>query len=362
MAQLHSVCTLNKADLRSIGLNHDLQRSYRIVLSINGNAPMTCPVVTAQNPLWINAFGACQPNEGDVVCCLNPENELVIEKKSNADVMILRFGRQYHLKPGKAILLFKNDIITIESSNIEITKLTEILSQPNHSYNAYWRILSTIAAVFTLCNVHSVANGQTPDSTSCQEGYTLCIDNNAYECVNHRWKLIEECQKPAQCYNGNPKPRCSITKWYPTPQPEKAFCKYSEPCTNGHYMCYGHHEIYQCKDNKWIFNKECSGGLFCQLESETEAKCIEHPCPRGKPAIFSECDREQMKCDSETAIMICDLGKWRYKRICKEPKVCKQITDWKAECVMPEASKPFWFEYFQDIPILSRVYATNDKE
>lgn len=345
-----------------------LQKHYRIVISINGSEPVTCPFITANRPIWIAECGQCGCDDADAILRVSSNQELVVEKIGHAEVMLTRAGRNCHLNPGKPISIFKNDVITTGNSSIQIVEESLITRRiaTNTSYirlfysrnRTYRRILSTIAAIFTLINVYSTAYGQTPDNDcdapqlsepsnnntwyssmlkrfkakahqptdsktsennhakdndSCEEGKTLCLANLRYLCKNHRWLFMEMCKKPAYC-DAN----------YST-------CQGGEPCQNGHYACYDD-EMYKCENSKWTFQKQCELPSSCILESETEAKCIRLERTMGKPSIGKECTGSEMKCDSN-AIMRCRFGRWQYTDVCNKSEMCEKISDVEAKCV-----------------------------
>ena len=377
------------------------QNSYRIAFSINGDAPVTCPAITANHPLGIDECGQCRSSEAHAILRFSADNELVIEETGQAEVMITRSGRQYHLKPGKSICVFKNDMITIGHSNIEIVqeslihwpfipKSSHIQSPSCSSTSSYLRVLSVIAAVFTLCAVPAAVYAQTPDnnaapeviqpsenssipemiykrfkaiapqsvhpsnndtskpntdtksshSTQCKEGKQLCLSNNRYKCVKHRWELVETCMKPAHCIGGNGR---------------DTECQDSEPCQVGRYACYDN-EIYKCEYSHWILDRKCKIPLSCILKSETEAECAEVDQPMEKTATEKNCTDDQMKCESN-AVMECRNGLWQYEEICAPIyQECKLISDVEAKCVRtgvkggPQFPAPFHsnsvFEHF----------------
>lgn len=380
-----------------------LRNRYRIAYSINGNPLVMCPIITANHPLGLAEDGQCHCDEADIILSVSPNNELVIEETSHAEIIITRSGRQYHLKPNKPICVFKNDMITIGHSNIEIVHeclihcsfipKSSCIRSPSTSYSttsSYLRILSTIAAVFTLCAVPAAVYAQTPDnnaapeviqpsenssipemiykrfkaiapqsvhpsnndtskpntdtksshSTQCKEGKQLCLSNNRYKCVKHRWELVETCMKPAHCIGGNGR---------------DTECQDSEPCQVGRYACYDN-EIYKCEYSHWILDRKCKIPLSCILKSETEAECAEVDQPMEKTATEKNCTDDQMKCESN-AVMECRNGLWQYEEICAPIyQECKRISDVEAKCVRtgvkggPQFPAPFHsnsvFEHF----------------
>ena len=188
-------------------------------------------------------------------------------------------------------------------------------------------------------------NTENTNESKCDDGQLLCLANNRYQCENHRWKLIEECKKPATCKE-NRIYQEKIEKVVVT----STICDNVEPCEDGQYACYGGNikceqspgfnchiddEMYKCEDHQWKFVKKCPENQECTLDNKLEAKCLDYPRVVGKPYFGDDCKKGQIKCDSENAIMFCHNGLWRYKEICKEPDVCKSVSDKVAVCVPP---------------------------
>ena len=99
--------------------------------------------------------------------------------------------------------------------------------------------------------------------------------------------------------------------------------------------CYVNDEMYKCVNHQWQFEQKCPSGQTCEFDYDMQAKCQIHVHPVGKPAFGKECGYNQMRCDSENAIMFCHNGFWRYKEVCKEPNICQRISDNQAKCVPP---------------------------
>ncbi len=362
----------------------DMDICYCIALSMNGNAPVECPVITAEHPIGIAECGPCQSNDADAMLRLSARNELVILKTGHAEVKLTRLNREYRLKPDKPIALFKNDKVTIGHSTMEIVKETQFERRSipksshtkSHSYSssrAYKRILSTLAAIFTLCAVHSNVYGQAPnddntlqnsgsakrsavqrivlknfkainppsaeqqdganpansiasDVAVCGEETEQCVSNKRYRYTGSRWEFVEVCEYPAYCSKND------IT--------HKTSCQGGGNCRFDSYdwvLDADTWKINKCIDGKWTLHKECSADETVEWQKLSEPKCVkaddkikackEPPTPAG------ECKDGQMKCESEAA-MKCQNGKWKYEEICVGKMwACRKLSDSKAQCV-----------------------------
>ena len=94
--------------------------------------------------------------------------------------------------------------------------------------------------------------------------------------------------------------------------------------------------MYKCVNNEWKFEKNCPSGETCQLDEDMKASCVKHEPPMGEILFGDDCLKDEMKCDSENAVMFCHDGYWHYKKVCDEPEVCKSISKTSVTCVSPD--------------------------
>ena len=195
-------------------------------------------------------------------------------------------------------------------------------------------------------NTANNQNDENDNMSKCDNGKIMCLSNNRYQCENHRWKIVEKCKKPATCNE-----KREFDKKLDITIVTETRCENAEPCQNGHYACYGanigceqspdlecgiNDEMYKCVNNEWKFEKNCPSGETCILDEEMKASCIQHVARLGKIRIGDDCVKDELKCDSENAIMFCHHGFWYYQKVCDEPEVCKSISSTNATCVSPD--------------------------
>ena len=195
-------------------------------------------------------------------------------------------------------------------------------------------------------NIADNQSDENDNMSKCDDGQIMCLSNNRYQCENHRWKIVEKCKKPATC-NEKREFDKKLDKTIVT----ETKCDNTEPCQNGQYVCYGatirceqspglgcnvNDEMYKCVNNEWKFEKKCPSGETCWLDEDMKASCVQHARAVGKPAFGNDCSKNELKCDSENAIMFCHHGFWRYRKVCDDPEVCKSISSTNAICVSPD--------------------------
>ncbi|MBQ9396808.1 MAG: hypothetical protein IJU23_15005, partial [Proteobacteria bacterium] len=184
----------------------------------------------------------------------------------------------------------------------------------------------------------NVPNEQAVDDSSyCENGVAMCLNNNRYLCVDKSWKLLEKCNYPAECHENYDNTQRKVTS---------TVCNNAEPCKDGQYTCSPavrldefnsrRKEIYKCRNQKWELDKVCEDSTSCYIGHDTKPRCEAMVRAMGKIAFGQDCDRNQEKCDSGNAIMNCKNGFWRYKEICDESQVCKQTSENDAACVKPD--------------------------
>ena len=333
---------------------------YLVAISVHGDSPKPLPAITSRNPLWLGASGSCSQSEAAAVIQIGSDDEPRIGKTSTADVAILRAGRKYHLKPDTPVRLFQDDVIQIDGTDLEIVDLVAVHPFSLPSRRQLLRVLCTIAAVFMLCSFGASAYAQSADGTSqpqkatamdkkaaatgCTEGVNLCVNNNRYQCIDHRWKLLEECKKPGTC------------EWDSTTKgthSKGTHCNPPKPCTDGESTCfggshYGHlqhsepSEVYQCKNGEWVHSETCTGEKECQINyvgifKAKKAECVQALAVSGEYIEDgNECQLGESTCDAN-AIKKCSwYNYWYYDSICPEQTECVvDKTTKTASCVKP---------------------------
>ena len=200
----------------------------------------------------------------------------------------------------------------------------------------YW-----LCCLFTAC-LTLWASSAFADDSPCEEGKQECMGNTRYECTNHRWKLVEECHKPASCY-AHYNDEGKIT----------AECTHAEPCKDGEYTCFGgvfcrsradlnchdyDKEMYKCQNGHWEFVKTCPDEQVCEIGNSGKAKCKTLERDDVFPLINTSggCYSGSYKCDGN-AVMACNMGIWVFDKICNDEEVCKSTSEMKAKCVNPNS-------------------------
>ncbi len=316
-------------------------------------------------------------DEADVLLYIN-EDELVIERVGNADVVVKRGVRERQLSSAQTIRILPKDRIRMGSCECQIDNIYRQSTKQSHSSSfaqyANKALLATGAVAVMLAAVPACAsknasmdaitpdvkvqqevqqeraNEPTPVKTEVQQDTApetanhdtvrvMCLNNSRYEQVaNQPWKRIETCKAPALCKVNYDQDRVATS----------TYCNNAEPCQDGTYACFGgdlrcekHPGVgcyrddlmYQCQNQQWVLKQTCADNEQCQLNSDhTEAECVTYPRIVGKPAFYTECNYGQSKCDLN-AVMDCQFGKWHYQSVCSNGENCKVDANGDASCV-----------------------------
>ena len=155
------------------------------------------------------------------------------------------------------------------------------------------------------------------ESGICSSGQRMCLNNNVYACTNGIWRLQEACFAPSHCEQSDGEFKC----------------KNAEPCTDGEYAC-DDKDRYLCKDKRWVLSDSCQDGYACVKSSNTAIQCVRTLTGAVVPRdAGNECNGRETKCDSQTGIVSCENGFWRFSGICgPNYPICK-AEDNHANCV-----------------------------
>ena len=146
----------------------------------------------------------------------------------------------------------------------------------------------------------------------CSGGQRMCLNNNIYACIGNkhiatRWVLAEACFAPSRCEQSDGEFKCTNP----------------EPCKDGEYACDGK-DRYLCKDKRWILSDSCQDGYACVQSSNTAIQCVRTLTGAlRKIDAGSECNGSESKCDSQSGVVKCDNGYWRFSEICGPNSICE---------------------------------------
>ncbi len=141
----------------------------------------------------------------------------------------------------------------------------------------------------------------------CSSGQRMCLNNNIYACTNGIWRLQEACFAPSRCEQSDGEFKCTNP----------------EPCKDGEYACDGK-DRYLCKDKRWILSDSCQDGYACVQSSNTAIQCVRTLTGAlRKIDAGSECNGSESKCDSQSGVVKCDNGYWRFSEICGPNSICE---------------------------------------
>ncbi|MBO4349404.1 MAG: hypothetical protein J6A01_00460 [Proteobacteria bacterium] len=294
--------------------------SCKTFLSLNGQSPVECLPITANNTVSLCKTGVTSRDSAIASLQLDEHNELVVVRLTETPVTLERAGRKLALRAGKPIRICEKDTLWIDKTTIEIVKSTFVFSKPapkSPLIQTARKVIAASAAVF------SMAAFAACDEDGCDNGQQKCKNDGVYICANGSWNLLEKCGDEETCVETeNSSASCQLTRTSGVAEPLPYDCKIDEmKCENNN--------VYKCDEGHWKLEKECSES--CYQESNTSAYCkSEELLGYISPEVPIECTADEMKCKDNNVYKCNDSGQWTLEEECSES--CYQESNTSAYC------------------------------